>query len=323
MNCIKAFHFALKQTGSKTPRRGLILHAADRWVEASPLPGWSREKLEHSARQLISARDSATLYPSVAFALSCFNHTPCAPFSLPLAALLSGAPDQIVSQAACALHEGYTCAKVKVGHLSQAEAKRVVDELLPHFSLRIDVNRAWETEEALSFFSHFPRDAFQCVEEPLRSVNDLSLFTHPFALDESVRERPDILKKPLPLLRALVIKPTLTGSVHTCLKWAQRAKERGAAVIISSAYESGVGTYHLARLAKRLQGADLAVGLGPYTLFEEDVLTEPLQIKQGRIYIPQTVAVNVSKIREIAHESELVSCGTNECTDTARPCARN
>lgn len=298
MNAFKLFHFSLPSF-----REGLLLKQGDAWAEVSPLPNWSEETLSESTEQLLSLTPHSHLHPSVSFGLSCLQAPAHPPFSLPLAALFTGTPDEILEQSELALKEGYTHAKVKVGHLSLENAAYVVRALLPLFVLRIDLNRGWETDDALSFFSHFPKDAFEFVEEPLKNSKDLSSFSHPFALDETFRDHPDILKTPLPRLSTLVIKPTLTGSIPSCL-----AKKKGLSIIISSAYESGVGTYHLARLAKQLQSPNTAAGLGPYRTLTEDVLTEKLKIKGGRIYIPKQIHVNVlQSLREIACASDLMS----------------
>lgn len=307
MKPIKLFRFSFRNINSTSTREVLLLSREGCWAEASPLPNWSREKISGSARQLLSLTIPSQPYPSVAFGLSCLTHASHAPFSLPLAALFSGTPDEMIAQGERALDQGYTYAKIKVGHLTLVEAKHVVCSLLPYFILRVDVNRQWETEEALSFFSRFPKEAFEFVEEPLRTPEELPLFTHPFALDETLREHPGILKVPLPMFRALVIKPTLTGSIQTCKGWADLAKKKRVSVVISSSYESGVGTYHLACLARQIQSPKRAVGLDPYRTILDDVLTEKLQIKGGRLYIPKQICVNVTKIREITDAAHPMS----------------
>lgn len=297
LESVRLFYFSLPSS-----REGLLLKQGEAWAEVSPLPNWSKETLQESAEQLLSLAPLSPLYPSVSFGLSCLTAKPHGPFSIPIAALIAGTSDEMIDHSQRALKEGFTHAKVKVGHLLLEDAERVVLSLLPHFSLRIDVNRQWETEESLSFFSRFPKDAFEFVEEPLKNSADLALFTHPFALDESLRENPDILKMPLPWLRTLVIKPTLSG-----INQAHLAKKRGLSIVISSAYESGVGTTHLAHLAKKLQNPNSAAGLGPYHALTGDVLTEKLKIKGGRLTIPKQIHVNVSNLREIAGASDLMS----------------
>ncbi len=303
MTPLKLFIFTLPINSELEERKGLLLKREGLWAEVSPLPLWSQENLEECIQNI----EGATHFPSIAFGLSSLNPYPPHSFSLPLAALLFGSPDEIIEKGERALKEGYRHAKVKVGHLSAPEAQRVLGALYPHFKLRVDVNRLWPAELSLSLFSHFPKEAFEFVEEPVNDPAALPLFTHPFALDETLREHPHIFNRPLPNLRALVIKPTLTGSVQTCLKWARAAQKQGVSVVISSSFESGVGTFHLAQLAKRVQSPGSAVGLDPYTLLKDDVLSERLQIKEGRIYIPQNVYVDSNKIEEISCEPNPLS----------------
>ncbi len=261
--------FKLQVKGWNKPREGTLLHSRGLWAEASPLPGWSPAGA-----------------PEIAFAHSCLSFIPHHAFSLPIAALLTGSADSIVLQARAYLALGFKCAKVKVGALNFPDAKRLLNDLSKHFLLRVDVNRMWPTEEALSFFSSFSKEAFEFVEEPVQELKTLARFPLPFALDESVRERSEILQMPLKNLRALVIKPTLTGSLQRCFQLSMRAKQLGIYTVVSSAFESGVGIFHLAHFAKIVQPKGVSAGLGTYLLMEEDVLDERLQIKGGRLYIP-------------------------------------
>lgn len=290
------FLFSSPLKGSQEQRTGLLLRRGERWAEVSPLPGWSQETLFKSIEQLSAGRSVVSPFPSVAFGLSSLSTPLLSPFSLPIAALLRGTPGEMERQAEVALKAGYTHAKVKVGHLCPKEAERLIRSLLPHFQLRIDVNREWHGDDSMEFFSHFPLGSFEWVEEPLADLKGLSVFPHPFALDESFRADPSLLDHPPPLFRALVIKPTLTGSVNHCAQVARKAHEKGIAVVISGAYESGVGTYHLALLAKRLQHPTTAAGLDPYNSILADVLKERLKIKRGRLYIPHCICIDVSQL---------------------------
>lgn len=260
-------------------RRGVLIHLIDeKGTRASgdvaPLPGWSRETLEESIAELNEKKqdiidinwssDSCfedlaklNLLPSVMFGLESALLSildPLPEFTPLVSAFLMGSPDQILELAKLRQSEGFTSAKLKVSHLSFSEAAQVIYALKDRFRLRIDVNRVWETEEALRFFAQFPLDAFDYVEEPFKNPHDLRVFTHPLAVDESFPQNLSLSDlESLPTLRALVYKPTIQGGMVKALPLRDWTKKRGISLVLSSSYESDVGHAHIACMAYRLK----------------------------------------------------------------------
>lgn len=236
--------------------------------DVAPLPGWSKETLDDALEELHKRKDdilsitdleqleSLNLLPSVHFGvesalLSLLDPLP--QYSSQKSALLMGSPHEILEQADLRQKEGYTSAKLKVSNLSFEQAFTLIHQLKEIFSLRIDVNRAWNTADSLNFFAQFALDAFDYVEEPFQNPQDLKHFTHSLAVDESFPQ--DLSLKELellPTLKALIYKPTIQGGMARCLPLKEWGESRGISIVLSSSFESAIGIRHIAAMAHRL-----------------------------------------------------------------------
>jgi o-succinylbenzoate synthase len=265
-------------------RSGVIIEIRDvegniGWGEIAPLPKWSQETLEEALDQLFKVKHvifsaqwkeqfpDLKLYPSVEFGLESALlelEDPLPPFSATVSAFFLGKPKEILEQAKQRKAEGFTTAKLKVGHLSLEEAEGVIYQLQGDFRLRIDVNRAWDTEKSLRFFSNFSEDSFDYVEEPFQNPKDLGLFCHPLAVDESFPTDLSFedLEK-LPALKAVIYKPTIQGGLSHCFELHQWAVAKRVLLILSSCFESDVGLSSVACMARRL-GIQAPLGIGTY-----------------------------------------------------------
>ncbi len=246
-------------------REGLIIQLQENgYGEIAPLPGWSTETLEDALAQLQNPK--APLYPSVAFGLnSAKTHiTPC---TIPINGLDN--------------HHGRTL-KLKLKNLPLQEAIQKTKAHLPQYKgkLRLDINRAWTLQEAHTFLNHFQPSDFDYLEEPLQNFHELKyLAPFPIALDEHLRELPLEACFSPPSLKAFVIKPTLQSDYENIII---KAKQRGIECILSSSYESGIGTAYLAILAKT-HNLKSDMGLSPYFLLKQDLLQKPHKLKNGHL----------------------------------------
>ena len=177
---------------------------------------------------------------------------------------------------------GYRTVKLKIGARTVAEDAALVraldEELGNPITLRLDANRTWSYEEAAEFVSATPR--FEYIEEPLadpaRLPDLVRRFGVPVALDESLVEmEPEELE---PFAVAFVLKPTLLGSISRTLRVAERALRLGITPVISSAYESGVGTAALVALAAGIGDCAVPSGLDTYRVMAEDFLETSLNL---------------------------------------------
>jgi O-succinylbenzoate synthase len=213
---------------------------------------------------------------------------------VPVSGLLSGAADEVLEEAGRMRRAGYRAVKLKVGSRAVEDEiglVRALDEVLgEEISLRLDANRAWGYEEAEEFVRDTPR--FEYVEEPLADPAGMpDLVQHlgvPVALDESlVGMEPEELGEHR-YARAVVLKPTLLGGISRTLLMAERALFLGMKPVVSSAYETGVGTAALVALAAVTGERPEAAGLDTYRMLANDVLEKPLGLPAPAVDVGQT-----------------------------------
>lgn len=309
---IKTFSFHSYEISltNQQRRKGALLNITDQegnggWGEVAPLPKWSNETLEEALQQLNQKRqaimnvdwtalnclqeiEKLNLFPSVSFGLESALLsilTPICECIVSTSALFMGSPQEIMQQAELRHHEGYTSAKLKVSNLSFEEATQIIHQLKHRFRLRIDVNRAWKTTESLRFFEQFPFNAFDYVEEPFQNPQDLTIFPHPLAVDESFPQ--DLCfeqLQSLPTLKALIYKPTIQGGLLGCLPLLAWTRQRGIELVLSSSFESDLGLACIASIAYRLSLLS-PVGIGTYHYLNSTICDSALQFSRSFIHI--------------------------------------
>ncbi len=151
------------------------------------------------------------------------------------APLCSGDPDELFAKLAAM--PGEKVAKVKVGLWEAVRDGMVVNlllEAIPDLQLRLDANRAWTPLKAQQFAKYVNpayRQRIAFLEEPCKTREDSRAFSREtgiaIAWDESLREA-DFRFVAEPGVRAVVIKPTLTGSVQKGSATGRRGTRPGA-----------------------------------------------------------------------------------------------
>lgn len=220
--------------------------------------------------------------PSVAFGLSCAQAE--LEQSLPMTAdyrkapLCSGDPDELF--AVLQALPGEKVAKVKVGLYEAVRDGMVVNvllEALPDLTLRLDANRSWTRAKADGFAKYVNpelRSRIAFLEEPCKTRAESREFARDtgiaIAWDESVREA-DFQVEAEPGVAAIVIKPTLVGSIARCQQLVQQAHQAGLVAVISSSIESSLGLTQLARLANWLTPATVP-GLDTLDLMQAQLI---------------------------------------------------
>ena len=228
---------------------------------------------------------------------------------VPVNGLLSGSWDEVLEEAQRMKNAGYEAVKLKVGARTVAEDARLARELVEEqgntTSLRLDANRAWGYEQAAEFLRGAPR--FEYLEEPLADPALLPQlveeFGAPVALDESlVGMEPEVLEEHR-YVRAVVLKPTLVGGISNTLRTAERALRLGMTPVVSSAYESGVGTAALVALAAGIGEHPVPAGLDTYRALAGDVLDTPLGLPAPSVHVGETAVasrtVDVCRLRVV------------------------
>ena len=219
--------------------------------------------------------------------------TPQPTATVPVNGLLFGSPDDVLGEAHRMRDLGYRTVKLKVGVRTVEEdvgLVRALGEVLDDgISLRLDANRAWKLEQATEFAKGVAGVHFEYIEEPLADPARLPElvrgFGVPVALDESlVGIEPEALEG-YRYVRAVVLKPTLLGGISRTLRVAQRALSLGMTPVVSSAYESGVGTAALLALAAGIGDRAVPAGLDTYRRLVADVLVSPLDLSAPSVRV--------------------------------------
>lgn len=283
----------LRERRLKT-RDGLFVHlqqdGREGWGEIAPLPGFSRETLEE-AETAVRAWSGAWRngeapllpgLPSADFGISCalaeLDGTLPEQADYRAAPLCTGDPDELF--AALAAMPGEKVAKIKVGLYEAVRDGMVANlllEAIPDLRLRLDANRAWTPLKAQQFAKYVNpawRDRIAFLEEPCKTRADSLAFAREtgiaIAWDESLRED-DFAFVAEPGVRAVVIKPTLTGSLTKVHEQVKAAHALGLTAVISSSIESSLGLTQLARIAAQYT-PDTVPGLDTLSLMQAQLL---------------------------------------------------
>jgi o-succinylbenzoate synthase len=201
--------------------------------------------------------------------------------------------------------EGFTCLKLKVGPESTAvlvdciaAVRRAVP---PSVRLRLDANCSWTHSMAVERLDALAPYDIEYVEQPL-AAGDLEGHADlrrecgvPIALDESV----DSDESAAAALAAgaadvLVIKPARVGGPGVLREIAARAAAAGVQVVVSTFFETGIGTDAAVRAATELPvaGGARAHGLATAGMLEHDLLRVSPSVACGRIVLPPELAVD-------------------------------
>lgn len=260
------------------------------WGEIAPLIGFSQETLEDAQMQAMEWLENwqenqesnlENLFPSVAFGLSMALKEITAPLpklkSVQTAQLCSDSSPETILK----LHQsGQKVAKLKLGRYTPKEDAKNVQQLLnacPNLTLRLDANRAWNLDSALDFAKYLSpqeKQRIQFIEEPCQN-SELSLVFAKLAKiniawDESLQSG-NINIESSPWLTAIVIKPTLIGSLEKCLLLIEQAKKLAIETIISSSIETSLGLSQLAQIAEQFT-PNIPAGLDTITLMQHQLL---------------------------------------------------
>ncbi|OBX05364.1 O-succinylbenzoate synthase [Gallibacterium genomosp. 3] len=260
-------------------REGLLVQIrcgnSEGWGEIAPLPEFSQETLDQAQQQALewlNAWDQArsrneklsleNCYPSVAFGLSCalaeMKNKLTTEGNFNTAPLCYGDPDELYEE----LDQlpGEKIAKIKVGLYEANRDGLIADmflEAVPDLKLRLDANRSWTPTKAAMFAKYVKpehRARIQFIEEPCKTPTESLQFAAEtgiaIAWDETVRD-PAFTVKAEPHVAAIVIKPTLVGSLEKCVSLIEQAHQQGLIVVISSSIESSFGLTQLARIAQQ------------------------------------------------------------------------
>ncbi|MBS9436951.1 o-succinylbenzoate synthase [Photorhabdus noenieputensis] len=275
-------------------RDGFLVHLQEHgqqgWGEIAPLPEFSKETVEQAGeaavawlkQRCLGAEPDESKLPSVAFGISCALAE--LQGKLPeeadyrKAPLCNGDPDELIVR--LSNMSGQKVAKVKIGLYEAVRDGMVVNVLLeavPDLSLRLDANRSWSRAKADNFAKYVNpdyRNRIAFLEEPCQTPEQSLSFARDtgiaIAWDESVRDEGFNVEAQAGVT-AIVIKPTLIGSLSRCCQLISVAHNAGLEAVISSSIETSFGLTQLARIAHWLTPATIP-GLDTLELIQSQLV---------------------------------------------------
>ncbi len=260
--------------------------------EIAPLPGFSHETAEQAGEQALQLLEQwisgetlmlSTAFPSVAFGISMAQLELAGGLpddaNFATAPLCTGDPDDLVIK--LDQMDGTKVAKIKVGMYEAVRDGMVANmffDAIPDLTLRLDANRGWTPIKARQFAKYIQphhRSKIEFLEEPCKKPQDSLEFAQEsgiaIAWDETVRDEGFEVKAQQGVV-AIIIKPTLIGSVEKCQQLIQQAHQQGLIAVISSSIESSLGLNQLARLANWLT-PEVTPGLDTVDMFQQQLET--------------------------------------------------
>lgn len=268
-------------------------------IYGQPLTGFSQESLSQvidylkaelpnllgEQSELLLQLSHCCLLPSVSFGLSLLHAKlhqkigmrQASLHTVPLIYQASGEPLPLVHAKVAALDASVNAVKVKVGQTDLESDIKLIHAILaakPNLKLRLDANRSFSLDDAITFAACIPKEAIEYIEEPCQCPSDNPAFFEalgiPYALDESLNS-PQYQFNIQPGLVALVIKPMLLGSIEKLSELIDTAHSHGVRCILSSSLEASLGIQDLSNLAATLTPDEIP-GIDTLKAFSQDLV---------------------------------------------------
>ncbi len=209
--------------------------------------------------------------------------------------LSAKSPEAVAKEAMEKADKGYTEFKLKVG----TDAKQDIANLAAlrkaageKASIRLDGNGAWEPKEALSIIGEFMEYRPEHVEQPVPAWNLEGLKyvrSHsavPIVADECILTPGHTMRVArMEACDRVNIKISRAGGILPAVKIAAIAQAAGQTPFAGSNLELGPGTVASAHLFTSVTGMNLATELVGPLLLKEDILTQPVQYKNGKLVL--------------------------------------
>ncbi|MXY35361.1 MAG: o-succinylbenzoate synthase, partial [Dehalococcoidia bacterium] len=209
---------------------------------------------------------------------------PPPPAPIPVNALLGADfPDALAREARAAIECGFGTVKVKVGRDLAADGERlraVCAALGPNAELRIDANGAWNEREAVEALTAHATHRVGLCEQPVPPGPDASASLArvraaspiPIAADESCASLADFRALlDADAVDAIVIKPLRTG-LAAALAMIGEAAARNVCCILTTTFDTGIGTALAVHLAALLPEPRPACGLATLPMLAGDIV---------------------------------------------------
>lgn len=244
-------------------------------------------------------------------------------YGLPLCKLLGGdvrpipvcwvlsakAPENIRGEASEKLREGYRTFKLKVGTDADADVANLTalrDAVGPDAAIRLDGNEAWNPKQALDLLERFAPYHPEHVEQPvpawdfegLRFVRERA--SVPIVADECILSAKDAMRAArAEAADRLNIKVSRAGGILESRRIAAVAQAAGQFPFAGSNLELGIGTAASAHLFAAMPEISIATELVGPLLLKEDILSTPLEYRDGALVLPDRPGLGVEPNRAL------------------------
>ena len=195
--------------------------------------------------------------------------------------LLVGDYDSILKQAEEVKKRKPGSVKIKVGFRPLEDdiyLIKQIDEIFENkISLRLDANRSWSLNQAVTFGHAVLNTNLEYIEEPIDEPFSLHLFYKKtgirYAIDESLLHESFLKTHNMNGLAAFIIKPSIIGSIKEIKKLVDIAAKKNIYCVFSNAFESGIGLWSNTYLAASFSNENISHGLETYNWLEKDLIS--------------------------------------------------
>lgn len=229
------------------------------------------------------------------------------PAGTPIAAnalLTASDPSEVAREAKVAAAEGFDTFKLKVGRDLTRDHERLAAvraALGPEAVLRIDANGAWAVEEAVPALTSLAVHDIALCEQPvpagsaapaqLAEVRAASPV--PIAADESCGSGTELSALiAANAVDAVVVKPLRTG-LRAALAMIAIARSHALRTVLTTTFDTGIGTALALHLAALLPEPRPACGLATRSLLAGDVVSGFPALAEGAIAVPSSSGLGV------------------------------
>jgi L-Ala-D/L-Glu epimerase len=213
--------------------------------------------------------------------------------------LPAGPPDEVAARAREGLNAGYACFKLKVGLPDDPERVAAVREAVgPWPALRVDANRAWSLEQAVTSIRAIEEHDLEFVEQPCRSLEDLrqvrGRVSTPIAADESVGSLRAVRRAvELEACDVVNVKLASAGGFRAAREALRLARSNRLGAFLSSTLDGPWGIAAALQLAAA-EDVKLACGLATLDLFEARIARALPGPVRGTLKVPTGPGLGVA-----------------------------
>jgi o-succinylbenzoate synthase len=218
--------------------------------------------------------------------------------------LPAGPPDEVAEHARAGVRAGYACFKVKVGLPEDEQRVAAVREAVGSWpAIRVDANRAWSVDEAVTQIRAIERFDIEFVEQPCRSLEDLrqvrGRVSTPIAADESVGSARAVRRAvEMEACDVVNVKLASAGGFKPAREALRLARSKGLGAFLSSTMDGPWGIAAALQLAAS-EDLQLACGLATLELFDSPLARLLPAPRNGTLKVPGGPGLGVEVPEEL------------------------